>query len=121
MCARAAIAGGELEPAELVAISIRLAELLRTTGELALARGILHEAESCGDQGPRLQALLVRALGQLVATERDSAAGVPYLQRAIGAAIATGDSALIADSYLDLASVPARAPRRPASSKRRST
>jgi Tfp pilus assembly protein PilF len=30
---------------------------------------------------------------------------VPYLQRAIGAAIATGDSALIADSYLDLASV----------------
>jgi len=105
VCARAAIAGGELEPAELVAISIRLAELLRTTGELALARGILHEAESWGDQGPRLQALLVRALGQLVATERDPAAGVPYLQRAIGAAIATGDSALIADSYLDLASV----------------
>jgi len=34
--ARAAIATGRLEPAELVAISIRLAELLRTTGELAL-------------------------------------------------------------------------------------
>jgi hypothetical protein len=54
-----------------VAISIRLAEILRTTGELALARGILHEAESWGDQGSRLQALLVRALGQLVAAERD--------------------------------------------------
>jgi len=117
VCARAAIAGGELEPAELVAISIRLAELLRTTGELALARGILHEAESWGDQGPRLQALLVRALGQLVATERDPAAGVPYLQRAIGAAIATGDSALIADSYLDLASVLIRTGKSPAATR----
>lgn len=105
VCARAALVSGDLAPPELVAIAIRLAELLRATGELALARGILHEAESWGDQGPRLQALLTRALGQLLAAERDPATAVPYLQRAIGAAIATGDGALIADSYLDLASV----------------
>lgn len=104
-CARAALVSGDLGPPELVAIAIRLAEMLRATGELALARGILHEAESWGDQGPRLQALLVRAIGQLVAAERDPSAAVPYLQRAIGAAIATGDGELIADSYLDLASV----------------
>ena len=55
--------------------------------------------------GQRQLAGGAQQLGQLVATERDPAAGVPYLQRAIGAAIATGDSALIADSYLDLASV----------------
>ncbi|MBK9034766.1 MAG: AAA family ATPase [Myxococcales bacterium] len=108
-CARAGIASGDLAPADLVAISLRLAEILRANGELALARGILHEAESWGDQGPRLQALLVRSLGQLIAAERDPNAAVPYLQRAIGAAIATGDSELIADSYLDLASVLIRA------------
>ena len=105
MCARFALANGELEPSVLVAISIRLAEVLRITGELALARGVLHEAESWGDQGARLQALLVRALGQLVAAESDSSAAVPYLQRAIGAAIATGDGDLIGETYLDLASV----------------
>jgi len=105
VCARFALANGELSPAVLVAISIRLAEILRNTGELALARGILHEAESWGDQGPRLQALTVRALGQLVAAESDPGAAVPYLQRAIGAAIATGDGDLIAETYLDLASV----------------
>lgn len=103
--ARAALASGEVAPAMLVAISIRFAEILRSTGELALARGVLHEAESWGDQGPQLQALLVRALGQLVAAESDAGASVPYLQRAIGAAIATGDGDLIADTYLDLASV----------------
>lgn len=105
VCARQALATGEVPPAVLVAISIRLAEVLRVTGELALARGILHEAENWGDQGPRLQALLVRALGQLVAAESDASAAVPYLQRAIGAAIATGDGDLIAETYLDLASV----------------
>jgi tetratricopeptide (TPR) repeat protein len=104
-CTRAAIAAGDATPAELVAVSIRLAETLRATGELALARGILHEAESWGDQGPRLKTLLQRSLGQLIAGERDPATAMPYLQRAIGAAIATGDSELIADSYLDLASV----------------
>lgn len=105
VCARIALANGEVPPAVLVAISIRLAEILRLTGELALARGVLHEAESWGDQGPRLQALTARALGQLVAAERDPAAAVPYLQRAIGAAIATGEGDLIAETYLDLASV----------------
>ncbi|MEZ4398747.1 MAG: protein kinase [Kofleriaceae bacterium] len=105
VCARGALANGDLSPAELVSISIRLADVLRATGELALARGILHEAESWGDQGPHLQALVVRSLGQLVATERDPAAAVPFLQRAIGAAIATGDGSLIAETYLDLASV----------------
>ena len=116
-CARAGIASGDLTPAELVAISIRLAEILRATGELALARGILHEAESWGDQGSRLQALLARALGQLIAAERDASAAIPYLQRAIGAAIATGDSELIAESYLDLASVMIRVGKSAAASR----
>ncbi len=102
---RGALANGDLPPAELVATSIKLAEALRATGELALARGVLHEAETWGDQGSRLTAQLLRASGQLAAAESEPSGAVPYLQRAIGAAIASGDGDLIAESYLDLASI----------------
>lgn len=105
VAARYALTHGELSPQTLVTISIKLAEALRVTGELALARGILHEAETWGDQGPRLTTLLMRASGQLAAAESEPSASVPHLQRAVGAAIATGDGELIAETYLDLAAV----------------
>ena len=103
--ARAALATGDLTPAELIMTSIKLAEALRATGELALARGVLREAETWGDHGPRLTAQLLRASGQLAASESEPSMAVPHLQRAVGAAIASGDGDLIADSYLDLASL----------------
>jgi len=105
VAARHALTAGDLAPGLLVTISIKLAEALRVTGELALARGVLHEAENWGDQGPRLSALLLRASGQLAAAESEPSAAVPHLQKAVGAAIATGDSELIAETYLDLAAV----------------
>ncbi|HUQ08573.1 MAG TPA: protein kinase [Kofleriaceae bacterium] len=105
LAARHALTGGDLQPAELVTISIKLAETLRITGELALARGVLHEAELWGEQGPRLTALLLRASGQLAAAESEPSAAIPHLQRSVGAAIATGDGELIAETYLDLAAV----------------
>ncbi len=105
VAARHALQGGDLSPSTLVTISIKLAEALRVTGELALARGVLHEAETWGDQGPRLTALLMRASGQLAAAESEPSAAIPYLQRAVGAAIATGDGEMIAETYLDLAAV----------------
>jgi serine/threonine-protein kinase len=105
VAARHALTAGDLAPATLVTISIKLAEALRMTGELALARGVLHEAETWGDQGPRLSALLLRASGQLAAAENEPSAAVPHLQRSVGAAIATGDGELIGETYLDLAAV----------------
>ncbi len=105
VAARHALTAGDLPSAMLVTISIKLAEALRLTGELALARGVLHEAETWGDQGARLTALLLRASGQLAATESEPSAAIPHLQRAVGAAIASGDGELIADTYLDLAAV----------------
>lgn len=103
--ARHSLTAGDLSPATLVTVSIKLAEALRLVGELALARGVLHEAETWGDQGPRLSALLQRASGQLAAAETEPTAAIPHLQRAVGAAIATGDGELIAETYLDLAGV----------------
>jgi predicted ATPase len=108
VAARHALTDGELTPNTLVTISIKLAEALRVTGELALARGVLHEAETWGDQGPRLSTLLMRASGQLAAAESEPSSAVPHLQKAVGAAIATGDSELIAETYLDLAAVMVR-------------
>lgn len=104
--ARAAVAAGELPPAAMVAISIRLADALRACERLPLARGVLTEAESWGELDPRLTALLLRASGHLAAAEKGQiTAAVPFLEKAIGAAIASGDGNLIADAYVDLATV----------------
>ena len=104
--ARACVAVGELPPTAMVAISIRLADALRASERLNLARGVLTEAESWGDLDPRLTALLLRTSGHLAAAERSQVtAAVPYLEKAIGAAIASGDGNLIADAYVDLATV----------------
>jgi serine/threonine-protein kinase len=104
--ARACVAAGELPPTAMVAISIRLADALRASERLNLARGVLTEAESWGDLDPRLTALLLRTSGHLAAAERAQVmAAVPYLEKAIGAAIASGDGNLIADAYVDLATV----------------
>ncbi len=103
--ARAAVAVGELPPIAMVAISVRLADSLRACDRLSLARGVLTEAESWGDLDPRLTALLLRTSGHLAASESSVAAAVPHLERAIGAAIASGDGDLIADAYVDLATV----------------
>jgi serine/threonine-protein kinase len=105
VAARHALTSGDLSPAEMITISIKLAEALRITGEIALARGVLHEAETWGEQGPRLAALLLRASGQLAAAESEPTSAIPHLQRSVGAAIATGDGELIAETYLDLAAV----------------
>jgi tetratricopeptide (TPR) repeat protein len=105
LAARHALSAGDLQASEMITIAIKLAETLRITGELALARGVLHEAELWGEQGPRLSALLLRASGQLAAAESEPSAAIPHLQRSVGAAIATGDGELIAETYLDLAAV----------------
>ncbi len=104
--ARASVAAGELPPTAMIAISIRLADALRASDRLNLARGVLTEAESWGDLDPRLTALLLRTSGHLAAAESSLVtAAVPYLEKAIGAAIASGDGNLIADAYVDLATV----------------
>ena len=104
--ARTSVAAGELPPTAMIAISIRLADALRASDRLNLARGVLTEAESWGDLDPRLTALLLRTSGHLAAAESSMViAAVPYLEKAIGAAIASGDGNLIADAYVDLATV----------------
>ncbi len=104
--ARASVAAGELPPTAMIAISIRLADALRASDRLHLARGVLTEAESWGDLDSRLTALLLRTSGHLAAAESSQVTvAVPYLEKAIGAAIASGDGNLIADAYVDLATV----------------
>lgn len=102
---RGALANGDLPPADLVAISVKLAASLRATGELALARGVLHESETWGDQGPLLTAKFLIISGQLAVAENKPSNALPLLQKAVGAAIASGDGEVIADAYLQLAAV----------------
>lgn len=88
-----------------VTLSVRLADVLRVGGEVALARGIVEEARGyCGD-APMLEAQLLRASSHLSLAEGDTAAAISTVRRALGLAIPGGQMELIAELYLDLSHV----------------
>jgi eukaryotic-like serine/threonine-protein kinase len=88
-----------------VTLSVRLADVLRVGGEVALARGVVEEARGyCGD-APVLEAQLLRASSHLSLAEGDTSGAVSTVRRALGLAIPSGNMELIAELYLDLSHV----------------
>ena len=92
---------------QFVQLSVRLAEVLRTRGETALARGVLAEARDWSG-APKLVASIDRASAAIALGEGDTDGAITGLRRGLGRAIATGDMSLVCELYLDLAAALAR-------------
>lgn|GEM_PF-1295545 len=102
---RVAVQSGEIEDGaekQFVALSVKLADVLRTRGDTALARGILAEARGWSSaQG--LVAMIDRANAALALSEGDVEGSIAALRRGVGRAIGSGDMNMVCDLYLDLA------------------
>jgi hypothetical protein len=80
---------------------VRLADVLRTRGETALARGILAEARDWSSR-PLLVAMIDRASAAIALSEGDVDGAITALRRGVGRAIGSGDMNLVCELYLDL-------------------
>jgi len=86
---------------QFVLLSVKLADVLRTRGETALARGVLAEARDWSG-APMLVAMIDRAGAAIALSEGDVEGAISGLRRGVGRAIATGDMSLVCELYLDL-------------------
>lgn len=86
---------------QFVALSVKLADVLRTRGDTALARGILAEARDWSS-APMLIASVDRASAAIALSEGDVDGSISVLRRGVGRAISTGDMNLVCELYLDL-------------------
>jgi serine/threonine-protein kinase len=93
---------------QFVALSVRLADVLRTRGESSLARGVLAEARDWSGS-PMLVAMIDRASAAIAMGEGDIDGAIAALRRGVGRAISTGDMNLVCELYLDLATALMRA------------
>jgi tetratricopeptide (TPR) repeat protein len=91
---------GAAEPS-FVSMSVKLAEVLRTRGETALARGVLAEARDWSN-APYLVAMVDRASAAIALSEGDVDGAIAALRRGVGRAIGSGDMNLVCELYLDL-------------------
>ena len=108
---RQAVQSGDLEDgADLmfVQLSVKLADVLRTRGETALARGILAEARDWSS-APLLVAMIDRASSAIALSEGDVDGSITALRRGVGRAIGSGDMNLVCELYLDLSQALLRA------------
>lgn len=108
---RQAVQSGDIEDGaehQFVALSVRLADVLRTRGETALARGILAEARDWSS-APLLVAMIDRASAAIALSEGDLHGAIASLRRGVGRAIGSGDMNLVCELYLDLATALQRA------------
>ncbi|MGE5185149.1 MAG: protein kinase domain-containing protein, partial [Acidobacteriota bacterium] len=89
---RQAVQSGDLEDgADLmfVQLSVKLADVLRTRGETALARGILAEARDWSS-APLLVSMIDRASAAIALSEGDVEGAISSLRRGVGRAIGSG-------------------------------
>ena len=93
---------------QFVMLSVRLADVLRTRGETALARGVLAEARDWSGS-PMLVALIDRSSSAIALSEGDIEGAIASLRRGVGRAISTGDMNLVCELYLDLSTALLRA------------
>jgi serine/threonine-protein kinase len=108
---RQAVQRGDIEDGaeqQFVALSVRLADVLRTRGETALARGILAEARDWSS-AQMLVAMIDRAAAALALSEGDLEGAITALRRGVGRAIGSGNMNLVCELYLDLATALQRA------------
>ena len=95
---------------QFIQLSVRLADVLRTRGETALARGVLAEARDWSG-APALVAMIDRASAAIALSEGDVDGAIGALRRGVGRAISTGDMNLVCELYLDLSTALLRAGR----------
>jgi tetratricopeptide (TPR) repeat protein len=88
-----------------VTLSVKLADALRVSGQVSLARGLVEDAKWHSRGTPRLEAQLLQASAHLYACEQKHDLAVDCLHRGIGLAIHAGDMELLAELYLDLSSM----------------
>jgi tetratricopeptide (TPR) repeat protein len=108
---RVAVQSGEIEDGaekQFVGLSVKLADVLRTRGDTALARGILSEARDWSS-AQLLVAMIDRASAAIALSEGDLDGAVAALRRGVGRAIGSGDMNLVCELYLDLANALLRA------------
>jgi tetratricopeptide (TPR) repeat protein len=102
---RQAVQSGDIEDGaehQFVSLSVRLADVLRTRGDTALARGILAEARDWSS-APLLVSMIDRAGAAIALSEGDIDGAIAGLRRGVGRAIGSGDMNLVCELYLDLA------------------
>jgi hypothetical protein len=108
---RQAVQSGDVDDGadhQFVQMSVKLADVLRTRGETALARGILAEARDWSS-APMLVSMIDRASAAIALSEGDIDGSIAALRRGVGRAIGSGDMNLVCELYLDLASALLRA------------
>jgi serine/threonine-protein kinase len=88
-----------------VTCSIKLADTLRVSGQLGLASGLLAEADHYCRDAPRLRAQLLRTQAHLRSAEGSATDAIRATREAIGYAIGAGERELLAELYLDLATM----------------
>jgi tetratricopeptide (TPR) repeat protein/tRNA A-37 threonylcarbamoyl transferase component Bud32 len=86
----------------LVAVSLRLADVLRHMGQLALAVGCLDEAELFGPT-PAQHAGILRGRGRIAFMQDNPLRAVSLLRQAIGMAFRSADADFLCETYIDLA------------------
>lgn len=93
---------------QFVQLSVRLADVLRTRGETALARGVLAEARDWSG-APLLVSMIDRASAAIALGEGDVDGAIAALRRGVGRAISSGDMNVVCELYLDLSAALLRA------------
>ena len=88
---------------QFVAVGVKLAERLRMSGEIGLARGLIDEVREYGQESRGLRAQILRAEAHLLGNEGNNSGAIRALRDAIGVAIVGGQRELLCELYLDLA------------------
>jgi tetratricopeptide (TPR) repeat protein len=94
--------------AQFVTVAVKLAESLRVSGELGLARGLIEEVQyHCADSRA-LRAQLLRASAHLYGSKGEVKEALKSLREAIGLSIISGQRDLLCELYLDVATTQLR-------------
>lgn len=94
--------------AQFVTVAVKLAESLRVSGELGLARGLIEEVQyHCADSRA-LRAQLLRASAHLQGSKGEVSEALKSLREAIGLSIISGQRDLLCELYLDVATTQLR-------------
>jgi len=94
--------------AQFVTVAVKLAESLRVSGELGLARGLIEEVQyHCADSRA-LRAQLLRASAHLQGSKGEVNEALRSLREAIGLSIISGQRDLLCELYLDVATTQLR-------------
>lgn len=94
--------------AQFVTVAVKLAESLRVSGELGLARGLIEEVQYHCAESRALRAQLLRASAHLQGSKGEVSEALKSLREAIGLSIISGQRDLLCELYLDVATTQLR-------------